>query len=189
MTRPIPQPQPHEAFGPCYTFVHHNRHVLHTTYNETVLSCCWCITTWYNIFRGTGISSESTWTRHVASFISLNVRKYAFVLPSKYLSNTNKTSSASNACTTNSSKASMYVRSVSDGHWVVHISADTIVSEISANLSDMTTCRVFLRTDISVFFIRPFYSNIDDGYAASSVDNTAAMSMLCPLTWWSITRA
>ena len=91
----------------------------------------------------------------------------------------------SNACTTNSSNVSMYVRSVSDGHWMVHISADTsntIVSEISVILSDMTTCRVFFRTDISVFFIRPFCSNIDEGYAASLVDNTAAMSMLCPLT-------
>ena len=49
---PIPQPQPHETFGPSYTSVHLNRHVLHTTYNETVLSCCWCIKSWYNIFRG-----------------------------------------------------------------------------------------------------------------------------------------
>ena len=57
--------------------------------------------------------------------------------------------------------------SVSDGHWMVHISADTsntIVSEISAILSDMTTYSVFFKTDISVFFKRPFCSNIDEGY-------------------------
>ena len=78
----------------------------------------------------------------------------------------------------------MYVRSVSDGHWMVH-SADTpntIVSGISVILSDMTTCRVFFRADFSVFLIRPFCSNIDEGYTASSVDNTEAMSMLCLLT-------
>ena len=44
--------------------------------------------------------------------------------------------------------------------------SNTIVSGISAILSDMTTCRVFFRADFGVFLIRPFCSNIDEGCAA-----------------------